>query len=227
MLVASATCTDTQPTATVHTPDINPLPPPTTLPTPALTAIPDNTTWILRSIDGRPITVPNFITVKIQPYELFGFDGCNGYDGRSEDGTPVIATDGSFYVPPIAITAMLCNDPEGVMELAGAYISTLTQGKKYRVTDERLEILDSDGSATLVFARQQPLEGRPIDLEGTARRLLIDEYPEGAPPTTLAVIDDRLVYSQTSCRPFLLGRVDIHCLIRSGLSSAFEREQPK
>ena len=113
------------------------------------------------------------------------------------------------------------------MELAGAYISTLTQGKKYRVTDERLEILDSDGSATLVFARQQPLEGRPIDLEGTARRLLIDEYPEGAPPTTLAVIDDRLVYSQTSCRPFLLGRVDIHCLIRSGLSSAFEREQPK
>ena len=69
---------------------------------------------------------------------------------------------------------------------------------------DRLEIFDRGGAARLVFVREAPLSGRPIDLGGTAWRLLMEGETGGdlrAP--TLAFLDDRLVTGVTACRAYL------------------------
>ena len=87
---------------------------------------------------------------------------------------------GFSKIPPGAtVTAMLCLEPEGVMDQADAYMSAFMQGKRFRITDDRLEILDSGDAAKLVFVKEPPLLGSPIDLEGTAWRLLEEGDTDG------------------------------------------------
>ena len=128
-----------------------------------------------------------------------GFDGCNSYGGRSEDGGSVADADGVFSLPLVAVTVMLCLEPEGVMDQAGAYMSALFDGVRYRVAGERLEILDGDGAVRLVFVSRGALEGSVVDLSGTAWRLVMDDGDARA--ATLVFLDDRLVVGDTACRP--------------------------
>ena len=99
---------------------------------------------------------------------------------------------------------MLCSEPEGVMDQADAYISALAQGERFRITDDRLEVLDSDGATKLIFVRRVPLPGSPTDLKGTAWRLLIEsDAMGGARAPTLAFLDDRLATGATACRSYV------------------------
>ena len=90
------------------------------------------------------------------------------------------------------------------MDQADAYTSALMQGERYRVVDDRLEILGSGDEATLVFIREKPLPGHPDDLAGTAWRLLAEDDAKGeARATTIAFLDDRLATGATACRDYL------------------------
>ena len=159
--------------------------------------------WFLDSLDGGPIIEESAITLRIDENLLNGFDGCNSYGGRSEDGTLIAGADGEFSILQFDVTDMGCPEPEGVMEQADAYISALIQGESYRVVDDRLELFDSEGTARLVFVRQAPPPGSPTNLEGTAWRLLIEGDADGdMPAPTMVFLNDRLVTGATACRPY-------------------------
>ena len=171
---------------------------------PAQSALSGDATWILDSLDGRPIIENSFVTLKIDEDRLVGYDGCNSYGGRFEDGRPIADAGGMFSGPPIGSTQRDCAEPEGVTGQADAYVSVLMQGERYRVVGDRLDIFDSGDAARLVFVRQAHLPGRPIKLGGTAWRLMIEGDADGdTRAATLAFLDDRLVTGVTACRAYL------------------------
>ena len=161
-------------------------------------------TWVLSLLDGQPVIEESVITLRISDNWFDGVDGCNSYGGRSEEGTPVAGADGVFSIPPFAVTEKLCPEPEGIMGQADAYMAALGQGEKFRITDDRLEILNSGDASRLIFVRRVPLPGSPIDLKGTAWRLLIEgDGMDGARAPTLAFLDDGLVTGATACRSYV------------------------
>ncbi len=161
-------------------------------------------TWVLNSLDGRPVIEESVITLRIEDNWFDGIDGCNSYGGRSEEGTPVASADKVFSIPPFAVTVMLCPEPDGIMDQADAYMAALVQGEKFRIADDRLEILDSGGATRLIFVKRAPLPGSPIDLEGTAWRLLIEgDAVDSVRSPTLAFLDDRLATGATACRSYV------------------------
>ena len=98
---------------------------------------------------------------------------------------------GCFSRPPFARTEKGCffpdhANPNVVMDQADAYFSALTQGERYRVADDRLEILDGEGATRLVLVREAPLPGQPVDLRGTSWRLItVDDVDNDERVTTL------------------------------------------
>ncbi len=187
---------------------------PTLVPTLANVAPPEQTelsgdgTWILESLDGRPIIDETFVRIEIREDQFSGYDGCNWISGYSEDDLRAPATfeKGVLSLPhQFATTARLCDEHSGVMEQAELFTAALTAGETYRAAGERLEIIDGDGDVRLVFVKQLPLEGQAIDLVGTAWRLVpqdIDANGDGN-AATLAFLDDRLVIGSTACRSYL------------------------
>ena len=165
-------------------------------------------TWILESLDGRPIIDETFVRIEVGEDQFSGYDGCNWITGFSEDGvrSPATFENGVLSFPhQFAVTARLCNEPLGVMEQSDAFFSTLGQGETYRVTGERLEIIDDVGDVRLVFVKLVPLEGKVVDLSETAWRLVEDDVHAegGVSAATMAFVDDRLVIGETACRHYL------------------------
>ena len=202
LMAAAAGCSDAEPNATVE-PGVSTLVP-VSASAPAQTALPAHATWVLDSLDGRPLIEESIVTLKVDENRFGGFDGCNSYGGRSEDETSIADADGMFSGLPLEKTAIGCVEPEGIMDQTDAYTSALMQGQSFRVVGDRLEIFDRGGAARLVLVREAPLPGRPIDLGGTAWRLLTEGDRDGdlrAP--TLVFLDDRLVTGVTACRAYL------------------------
>ena len=171
---------------------------------PAQSALPGDATWILDSLDGRPIIENSFVTLNVNENWVGGYDGCNSYGGQTTGGTSVADADGLFSAPPLARTQRDCAEPEGVTGQADAYVSVLMQGERYRVVGDRLEIFVSGDAARLVFVRQAPLPGDPINLAGSTWRQLTEGDTDGeVRAATLAFLDDRLVAGATACRGYL------------------------
>ncbi len=90
------------------------------------------------------------------------------------------------------------------MDQADAYISALNQGERYSVAGDRLEILDGEGAVRLVLVRDTPLQGEPVDLVGTAWRILTeDEKDDQVGAATMAFLNERLIVGATACRDYL------------------------
>ena len=122
-------------------------------------------------------------------------------EDESDEGGAIFGADGAFAAPPMAVTAKLCSEPEGVMDQADAFMAALMAGDRYRVVEERLEIADGDGTVRLVFAKQVPLDGTAAELSGTSWRQVTEAGD--ALPATMTFLDDRLVVGDTACRPYL------------------------
>ena len=165
--------------------------------TPEQTVLPSYGTWVLESLDGQPPIEESFVMMSVNEEWLEGYDGCNRYGGRIEDGTPVFDAGGKFSPALGTRTERDCHEPEGVMDQAEAYFSTLMRMDRFRVSGDRLEILDSGGAGRLVFVRQAPLSGDPIGLQGTGWRLLDQGEARAA---TMSFLDYGLVIGVTACR---------------------------
>ena len=180
-------------------------------PTPAASSVPgsappDGATWVLESLDGRPLIEGTFATLKLNGDSYGGVDGCNSFGGRSEDGTPVADADGTFSAPLFSRTLEGCVSPAGILDQADAYTRALMQGERFRVTGDRLEILDGAGETNLVLVKQAALPGRLVDLVGTGWRLLTEgDGNGGVQASTLAFLDDRLAAGVTACRGYVAG----------------------
>ena len=89
------------------------------------------------------------------------------------------------------------------MDQADSYLELLKHGERFRVVDDVLEILDAGGATRLVFARQVPLPGSPVELAGTEWQLAVeDSAGEDVKAATLAFLDDRLAVGMTACRGY-------------------------
>jgi heat shock protein HslJ len=151
------------------------------------TSLADGPRWVLESIDSNPPIEGTFLWLKLNGDSSGGFDGCNTFGGRSEDGESVARADGTFLSPPYSRTLIGCEDL--VNDQSDAYLDTLDEGRRFRVSDGRLEILDGADVTRLAFVEQFPLPGELVELSGTAWRLLAEEE-DVARPATLVFLSD-------------------------------------
>ena len=173
---------------------------------PSLTenASPEGVTWVLHTLYGEPVIDGTFVWLRLDGDEYEGLDGCNRFGGRHEDGKQVATANGEFNAPPTAMTLIGCKIPVGILEQADRYIELLGQGESFRVEGDRLEILDWAGEVGLVFVRQVPLAGRPVELTGTAWELVLDDsVGEDVKAATLVFLDEHHAVGITACRGYV------------------------
>lgn len=217
MLLVGIACTAPQPapltTTEVDTTSAVPEPTPTGLPLatatvvtePTPTGLPiDGATWILESIDGQSPIKGTHLTLTVNESWFGGFDGCNSFGGRHESGQPVIKRDGAVSLPVYAMTAAGCPTAE-ILNQAKRYLDAMKQDARARVVDNQLHVLDGSGEVVLVFAREQPLPGGPVDLVGTSWRLVDDEGIYGEGDTTLLILNSWAATGTTVCRDYNIG----------------------
>ena len=145
-----------------------------------------------------------YATLTIDGSHFGGYDGCNSFGGRHEAGQPVVKRDGQISVPPYVITAAGCPTPE-ILDQADRYLEAMGQQATARVVDDRLHVVDPSGEVALVFVRQRPLAGRPVDLAGTSWRLLDDDAFYGDGVTTLVFLHPWAAIGTTVCRDYQIG----------------------
>ena len=207
---APLTTTDPGTTRSVPEPTPTRLPLATTIttvvPEPTPTRLPiDGATWILESIDGEPPIKGTHLTLTVNEPWFSGFDGCNDFGGRHESGQPIIERNGTISLPPTARTLQGCPTPHGILDQADRYLDAMKQDAKARVVDDRLHVLDGSGEVVLVFVKQQPLVGQPVNLVGTSWRLVDEEGIYGEGDTTLLFLNSRLATGTTVCRDYTVG----------------------
>ena len=173
-------------------------------PTPPLptTQIPDGSTWILQTLDSNPVLSGTFVWLRLDGDTYSGFDGCNTFGGRFEEGKPVASGHGEFAAPPTFRTLIGC--PESIEGQADSYIELLEQGERFRVEDDRLEILGGEGEVKLIFDQQVPLSGSTVELVGTEWQLVVEDSTGGdEKAATLVFVDDHLAVGTTACRGYV------------------------
>ena len=199
MMFLGIACTGPQPTPHLETRTA------TVAPEPTSTRLPiDGATWIMESIDGQPPIADTHLTLTVDGPQFGGFDGCNSFGGRHESGESVIRRNGTISVPEFVITAAGCPTP-AILDQAKRYLDAITQDAKARVADDRLHILDGSGQVALVFVREQPLPGQPVDLVGTSWRLVDDEAIYGGDATTILFLNSWAATGTTVCRDYSIG----------------------
>ena len=109
----------------------------------------DSTEWVLVSLNGHRLVAGSNITLNFAEGKAAGSSGCNSYGGQY-----TATGEGSLQIPELAVTAMACLAPEGVMEQEAVYVKALSSAAAYRVVDNRLEIDDASGETILVFERK-------------------------------------------------------------------------
>ena len=197
LFLASIACSN----ADVATPTkgitaVAPTPPPPT------TQIPDGSTWTLQTLDGNPVLGGTFVWLRLDGDMYSGFDGCNTFGGRFEDGKPVASGDGEFAAPPTFRTLIGCS--ESIEGQGDSYIELLKQGDRFRVVDDRLEILEGGGEVRLIFVQQPPLSGSAVELVGTKWQMVAEDSTGGdEKAATLVFVDDHLAVGTTACRGYL------------------------
>jgi heat shock protein HslJ len=180
------------PTATTASPSITPHP--------RMEESLEGTEWLLTWLQGQPVLPGTRITSSFQDGQARGFAGCNSYGGRYE-----ATQEGTLSIPEMAITAMACLSPEGVMDQEQVYVRALGSAATYLVANGHLEIENAAGETVLVFARREVYEGDPAGLVGTAWRLVSMDGRELVAGSTLTLFfhDDALVSGHAGCRDYL------------------------
>ena len=167
-------------------------------------ASPEGVIWVLQTLYGEPVLDGTFVWLRLDGDGYEGVDGCNRYGGQSGNGTPVVGEGGELNALPIFVNQAECEFPAGIMEQSDEYRRLLgRQGQSLKVEGGRLEILDWAGEVGMVFVRQVPLAGRPVDLAGTEWQLVVeDSADESVRAATLAFVDEHLAVGMTACRGY-------------------------
>ena len=113
----------------------------------------DGTAWVLSSLPGHALQPDALPTARFEGGRVAGTDGCNRYTA------PYTASGMSLQVGPRgASTQMAC--PPAVMKQAEAFMGALTQASTFRMVDDQLQLLASDGTVAATFtAQSQSLAG--------------------------------------------------------------------
>ena len=166
---------------------------------------PEDFTWVLQTMYGEPVLDGTYVWLRLYGDDYEGVDGCNQYGGSNPNGRPVVGDGGKFDLQSLSVNAMLCRQPDGVMDQADRYLGLLRrQGQSFRVDGDRLEVLDPDGEVGLIFVRQVPLAGEPVELAGTAWELVLGVSAGGDQrAANLVFLDDRHAVGLGACRGYV------------------------
>ena len=88
------------------------------------------------------------MTAEFNSGALSGSGGCNSYSGA------YTAADGAITVSPLAVTMMMCVEPEGVAEQETAYLAALQEAAFYTLDGSQLTLSDADGASLVVYVVQ-------------------------------------------------------------------------
>jgi heat shock protein HslJ len=103
--------------------------------------------WVLEELSGSDVPEGAGITLDIERDKLSGYSGCNWY------GTGDFSVRGAAVsVSMLESTAIGCPNETGRRE--DAYRDALLGAASYRLSGNRLELLDGEGRVTLVFTRR-------------------------------------------------------------------------
>ncbi len=98
---------------------------------------------------------------------VFGSAGCNNYTGGYTVDGDLIA------IGPLAMTMMMCMDPEGVMEQEMAFGAALQSAATFSIQGDQLELRTADGALAVSFVSAGPVATEPagdveaeVSLEG-------------------------------------------------------------
>ena len=125
------------------------------------------TEWVLVSLHGNSPVEGTRITLGFGPEGAGGYAGCNRYGGRYET-----TGRGGLRIAELWQHLELCASPAGVMEQEEAFVETLRDAARFRVTDDRLEIEDAAGETALVFVLRAQARMNPDDLADTRWQLV-------------------------------------------------------
>ncbi len=152
--------------------------------------------WTLLTLNSASLLAGSTINATFEEGKITGYSGCNSYGGA------YTVKGAGLQLGEIAMTVMACLE-DGVMEQEQAYMGALSNVAKFRLDNDRLELLDESGAALLAYTRVEPFTGDPAALVGTEWQLLtLDGSPlDETLSFTLAFMENR--YSGLAgCRHF-------------------------
>lgn len=117
------------------------------------------TQWVVQTLAGQPPMAGTTLTAEFSERDISGSAGCNHYSGSYQ------ASDSHLTIGTVAMTEMYCTEPAGLMEQEQAFLSALTAVASYRLTADRLEMLDSTAKVVLTFTSPAPMP--EVTLEDT------------------------------------------------------------
>lgn len=107
----------------------------------------EGTSWVLAALPSTPALTGQPATAHFESGQVRGGDGCNRYSAPF-----TVAGDALTVGSNGAMTKMAC--PPEVMAQAQAFHQALENARRYRIVDDRLELLSPDGTTLAVMAAQ-------------------------------------------------------------------------
>jgi heat shock protein HslJ len=158
-----------------------------------------DTTWVLISLEGEDLLEGSHIELSLDKAGFGGFAGCNRYGGEYE-----AADEGQLILAEIAVTAMDCPTPEGIVAQETRYLQALHRATTYRLDGDQLALLDDEGERLLRYQEQEAYGGAPSVLMGPTWRLVSmnGQVPTGDQPITLTFHDDEWGSGRAACRDY-------------------------
>lgn len=119
--------------------------------TPLQSAALTGTYWVLTSINGEPLNIPEDqrapdLRLTADGNSVQGFSGCNQFSGGYE------ITDGRLVFGPLAMTMMACPDS---MDIEQQYTQTLDTMDRYEIRDDVLILYKEDKEILRLVAADQ------------------------------------------------------------------------
>jgi heat shock protein HslJ len=117
-------------------------------PLPAATALLENTRWKLLTVDGKPVIMAGeqrepYFALQPDKHAVAGFSGCNNLAGG------YTLNGASLSFSQMAMTMMAC---EHNMETEQAFTAALRKVASWRITGEKLDLLDAGQTVVAQFA---------------------------------------------------------------------------
>ena len=137
-----------------------------------------STTWVLNSINGKPILPETTITAEFSgDGRVAGTSGCNSYSATFE-------TEANTISIGLGITTLQAC-PESIMQQETAYLAALDSAATFEIEGDTLTLLNVDGTAVATFSALQP-----VALPGTS--WIVTSYNNGKQAVVSVIIGTEL-----------------------------------
>lgn len=105
------------------------------------------TRWILSELGALPLAPASEVTMEFGSDGYIGSGaGCNVYSARYEQVA------GRLYFTEIQSTQMACE--ESAMQVESAFFEGLAQTRSFRLSEDRLQLMDASGAVLMVLLPQ-------------------------------------------------------------------------